>query len=128
LYFCGPTGLLDALCATAADLGWPEDQISLERFRGAPAVSGHEFSVQAKLSGQTVSVSENQTIVAALAQAGIDVPVSCEEGVCGTCLLNVIDGIPDHRDSFQSDEEKRQNRWITPCCSRSKSPRLVLEV
>jgi vanillate O-demethylase ferredoxin subunit len=128
LYFCGPTGLLDALCATAAGLGWPKDQISLERFRGAPPVSGHEFSVQAQLSGQTVSVTENQTIVAALAQAGIDVPVSCEEGVCGTCLLKVIDGIPDHRDCFQSDEEHRQNRWITPCCSRSKSPRLVLEV
>jgi vanillate O-demethylase ferredoxin subunit len=40
----------------------------------------------------------------------------------------VIDGIPDHRDSFLTDEEKAENSKIMICCSRSKSPVLTLDL
>jgi vanillate O-demethylase ferredoxin subunit len=48
--------------------------------------------------------------------------------VCGTCLTPVIDGLPDHRDIYQSDEEKAKNDQITICCSRSLSPQLILDI
>lgn len=37
---------------------------------------------------------------------GVDIPLSCEMGICGTCLTPVVEGIVDHRDTVQSDAEK----------------------
>jgi vanillate O-demethylase ferredoxin subunit len=47
-------------------------------------------------------------------------------GMCGACLTDVVEGIPDHRDTVQSEAEKASNRQVTLCCSRSRSPRLTL--
>ena len=60
--------------------------------------------------------------------AGIDVPYSCEQGVCGACETRVIEGVPDHRDLVLGDGEKAANKTMMICCSRSKSDRLVLEI
>ncbi len=59
--------------------------------------------------------------------AGVDVPFSCTEGICGTCETRVISGIPDHRDLVLTDAEKESNEVMMICVSGSKSDRLVLE-
>jgi vanillate O-demethylase ferredoxin subunit len=73
-------------------------------------------------------VAKDETVVAALAQQGIDIPTSCAQGVCGTCLTRVIDGEPEHRDLYQSDQERTRNDQFTPCCSRARSAMLVLDL
>jgi len=62
----------------------------------------------------------------ALARCGVEVPLSCEQGICGTCLTGVREGIPEHHDMYLSDEEHARNDCFTPCCSRARSARLVL--
>lgn len=57
-----------------------------------------------------------------------EVPVSCEQGVCGTCLTRVLEGVPDHRDLYLTPDERAANYQFTPCCSRAKSRRLVLDL
>jgi ferredoxin len=86
------------------------------------------FDVHLHRSGRTVTVPPGETILDILLDAGVNVSFSCTEGVCGTCETRVIDGIPDHRDSFLSDEEKAENSKIMICCSRSKSPALTLDL
>jgi len=54
--------------------------------------------------------------------------VSCEEGVCGTCLCTVVEGECDHRDVYLTDDERAANDQILVCCSRAKSPKLVLDI
>ena len=54
--------------------------------------------------------------------------MSCEQGVCGTCLTGVKGGVPDHRDHFLTDEERAANDAFMPCCSRSQTPVLVVDV
>lgn len=73
-------------------------------------------------------VEEGQSIVQALVTVGVKITVSCEQGVCGTCLCTVLDGEPDHRDVYLTDEEKADNDQILLCCSRAKSPTLVLDL
>ncbi|MDT4873253.1 Carnitine monooxygenase reductase subunit [compost metagenome] len=53
---------------------------------------------------------------------------SCEAGVCGSCLTRVLEGTPEHRDTFLTDAERAANDQFTPCCSRSTSPTLVLDL
>ncbi len=86
------------------------------------------FDVRLHRSGRTVTVPPGETILDILLDAGVNVSFSCTEGVCGTCETKVIDGIPDHRDTFLSDEEKAENSKIMICCSGSKSPVLTLDL
>ena len=79
-------------------------------------------------SGRVIPVRREQTVAQALAAAGVELPVSCEQGVCGTCLTRVIDGTPDHRDMYMTPAEQAKNDQFTPCCSRSLSPLLVIDL
>ena len=41
-------------------------------------------------------------------EAGVDMPSSCEQGACGTCLATVIEGVPDHQDVYLNDAGKAE--------------------
>jgi ferredoxin len=86
------------------------------------------FEVRLHRSGRTIAVPPGESILDILLDAGVNVAFSCTEGVCGTCETKVIDGIPNHRDSFLTDEEKAENSKIMICCSRSKAPVLTLDL
>lgn len=130
LYVCGPTGFIDHVVNTAKARGWPAEQIHLEYFGAAPqdTVGDTGFAVRIASTGKSYTVGKDQSIVQALEQHGIEILTSCEQGVCGTCITRVLEGEPDHRDLYFTDEEKAKNDQCTPCCSRSKSPVLVLDL
>lgn len=130
LYVCGPGGFMDWVLDNARQARWPDAQCHSERFAavGVPMGNGSSFEVLLARSGRIVEVPAQSTIVNALTDVGVDVPVSCGEGLCGTCLTRVIDGTPDHRDLFLSAEERARNDQMTLCCSRSKSARLTLDL
>lgn len=131
LYVCGPAGFIEAVLARAEAAQWPEGNVHREYF-AAPAQADtcgdSPFQVRLHSSGRVIGVKAGETIVAALAAQGVEVQMSCEQGVCGTCLTRVIDGTPDHRDVYLTDEERAANDQILPCCSRSKSAMLVLDL
>ena len=129
LYVCGTAPFIVSVLAEARRKGWPEGRLHHEAFTAAGVTEGgEEFDVTAVRSGVTVRVLSDQTIAAALLAAGVDVPLSCEQGVCGTCLIDVIEGVPDHRDAYQTESEWAANDRIAVCCSRARSARLVLDI
>jgi len=128
LYVCGPNGFMDYVVYAAEENQWHADCIHLERFGAEVDTDGAPFTVVAKASGKTFEVAPGETITDKLVANGIDVQVSCQSGVCGTCLTRVLDGTPDHRDLVQTDAEKATNVQITVCCSRSKTRKLVLDI
>jgi vanillate O-demethylase ferredoxin subunit len=130
LYVCGPAGFMDAVIDTAARLGWPAHNVHREYFAAAVPHPDEdvEFDVKIASSGKIFRIPRDQTVLATLAGYGVDIPRSCEQGVCGTCLTGVLDGVPDHRDKVLSDEERARGDRFTPCCSRARSPLLVLDL
>jgi ferredoxin len=86
------------------------------------------FEVECDYTGITVLVREDQSIAEAVEAAGIEIATSCREGTCGTCETVVLEGVPDHRDSFLSAEEREGNGVMMICCSRARSGRLVLDL
>lgn len=130
VYVCGPNGFIDRVLTTASAYGWPDAQVHREHFVAPVDNSGESgtFEVQIASTGTVVSVGADETVVAALAAHGVMIPVSCEQGVCGTCLTRVLEGLPDHRDAFLTPEEQATGNQFMPCCSRSLSRRLVLDL
>lgn len=130
VYVCGPKGFMDHVLGTARARGWPEGQLHFEFFSADVVKSADDESFEVKLasSGKLITIAKDQTVVQALAAVGVEVPTSCEQGVCGTCLTRVLEGEPDHKDMYLTPQEQARNDQFLPCCSRSKSARLVLDL
>jgi vanillate monooxygenase ferredoxin subunit len=130
LYVCGPTGFMDWVLGAARHAGVPEDQLHREYFAAGPidTRSDGSFEIGIASTGAVIRVGPQETVTAALAKVGIEVPMSCEQGVCGTCLTRVLEGVPEHRDMYLTPQEQERCDQFMPCCSRSKSSRLVLDL
>ena len=130
LYVCGPAGFMQHVLDSARAQGWPEDHLHREYFAAAPVDSSNDgsFSVKVSSSGQVFEIPADKTVVQVLESHGIEIAMSCEQRICGTCLTRVLEGVPEHRDLFLTEEEQALNDQFTPCCSRSKTPLLVLDI
>ena len=130
LYVCGPDGFMTYVMNTAKQYAWTDRCLHQEHF-SAPTIdtsTDGSFSIKILKTGQLIHVEAEQTAVKALENAGICIPVSCEQGICGTCLIDVVEGEIEHRDLYLTEEEQAENRQFTPCCSRAKSKVLVVDI
>lgn len=128
VYFCGPTGMIDKVVATARAVGWSESHIHWEQFSAPPV--GDAFEVYLARSAVRVSVAPDQSLLEAIEGAGVDAPYLCRGGVCGECRTKVIevDGELVHNDHFLSAEEQASGTVIMPCVSRAHCTKLVLDL
>jgi ferredoxin-NADP reductase len=127
LYACGPEPMIAAFEAASASI--PAHRRHVEHFTNSQlTATDGGFDVVLAHSGKTVMVTTGQTILSALQSEGMDLAYSCMEGVCGTCEVKVLSGVPDHRDLVLTDSEKESNDTIMICCSGSKSPVLELDL
>jgi vanillate O-demethylase ferredoxin subunit len=128
-YCCGPSPMLAAFEASASRYLAPEC-IHLERFKAEAAMVQpvDAFRVELRHSGRVLAVPAQSSLLDVLLDAGIDVPYSCMDGICGSCEVRVLDGIPDHRDSVLSSQQKAANDRVMVCCCRAKSELMVLDL
>lgn len=131
VYACGPQGLLDALAGCCA--AWPEDTLRVEHFHSTLGTldpsKEQAFEVVLKDSGIVLNVPADQTLLTALRGANIDVQSDCEEGLCGSCEVRVLEGDIDHRDVVLTRAEREANNKMMACCSRScGGKKVVLEL
>ncbi|WP_433410412.1 cytochrome P450/oxidoreductase [Saccharomonospora azurea] len=130
IYSCGPQRLLDALADATAH--WPEESLRVEHFSSdlgeLDPEKEHAFDLKLADSGITVRVAADQTVLAALRAANIDVPSDCEEGLCGSCEVGVSEGEVDHRDKVLTKSERALNNKMMTCCSRACGSALTLEL
>ncbi|MFC5699045.1 PDR/VanB family oxidoreductase [Pseudomonas sp. GCM10022186] len=130
VYTCGPAPFMDKVVEVAARTR-PADNIHLEHFQADPAAqSGPSgaFEVQLASSGVVLQVPADTPLVDVLQAHGCDIDTECREGICGTCIVEVLEGEPDHRDNCLSSREKAANKQICACVSRARSARLVIDL
>jgi vanillate O-demethylase ferredoxin subunit len=131
-YVCGPAGFMACAQGTAQALGWPADAVHVEHFQpkqqdlSGPTDAG--FRVRLARSGRVCEVAAHASIADALRAAGVAVPTSCEQGVCGSCITPVLAGRAVHRDSFLTPAEQSEGRLIALCVSRADTAELALDL
>ena len=87
------------------------------------------YTVQLARSKREFAVAPGKSILQVLQDAGIDVPYSCEQGVCGSCETRVLARrarSPRRRSSATTERAANQTMMI--CCSGAKSDKLVLDL
>lgn len=129
IYICGPRPMIAAGRAAAEAAGIAPERVQVELFESAATETGDQpFEVEIASTGAVVTVAADQTIVEALEEAGVDVMYDCQRGDCGICQVDVLEGVPDHRDVVLSDSEKAAGQVMQICVSRARTPRLKLDI
>ncbi|WP_219413780.1 PDR/VanB family oxidoreductase [Pseudonocardia nigra] len=129
VYCCGPGPLLDAVEACCA--AWPNRSLHVERFSpkevGEP-VRTDSFEVELAVTGTTLTVPPDRSVLDVVEEAGVEVLASCMEGTCGTCETTVLAGAVDHRDSLLTADQRAAQDTMFICVSRAACPKLVLKL
>ncbi|MCO4880104.1 PDR/VanB family oxidoreductase [Paraburkholderia caribensis] len=131
IYICGPRGFIDFVSDAATSQGWPAASIHVEHFSPMPYVKGESdgsFRVRLARDNRIFDIPADRSIASVLIDNGVDIPLSCEQGVCGACVTRIIEGLPEHRDVCLSDAEHESENLFTPCCSRARSQVLILDI
>ena len=127
-YVCGPRPLIDATLHEAQQLGWPRENVHFELFApSAPLKGDQSIQVTLTLSGKTLNVAADKSILDAMIDAGCDPLFDCKRGECGMCAVKMLEGVADHRDYALSDED-RADGMVCVCVSRAKTAAIKLLV
>ncbi len=133
LYCCGPAPLMRAVREASSLHDWPREKVHFEAFsaEGTSAVGAQadaEFQVVVRSTGATYAVPPGHTVLQVLRQNGLRVDSSCEAGTCGACLTRVLEGHPEHRDTYLPEARRAECREVLVCVSRARSRTLVLDL
>ncbi|MBS1210184.1 MAG: Phthalate 4,5-dioxygenase [Proteobacteria bacterium] len=128
-YTCGPSPFMAAVETALRTAKFPIERLRSERFSAEPPAPGYRnnaFHIVFAKSGIEADVPPGIPIIQVARECGVDIPTSCEQGVCGACLSEVLEGAPDHLDAYLSDAERTSGKLMLPCVSRCTGKTLVL--
>jgi 3-ketosteroid 9alpha-monooxygenase subunit B len=136
-YLCGPAPFMALVERVLVAARVPEERVRVERFvftphandAPPPAPDGAEMPefVEVILEGKQhrVPYVQGKTLLQTARDAGLDAPYSCEEGFCGCCASNLLEGrVVMAADDALSAEEQRRG-MILACQSRPVTRRCV---
>jgi ring-1,2-phenylacetyl-CoA epoxidase subunit PaaE len=141
-YLCGPDGLLTEVRSALTIMGVPTTQVFKESYATAPVPVGEviEDAVNAEDSGSpevTVlyegseykfAVAPHQTILEAALDLDIDLPYSCQAGMCTACLGRCVSGTVklDEEDGLSDSELKAG--YVLTCVAHPVGRDVVIEI
>ena len=133
---CGPAPFMAVVKRIVLDLGVPEANYFEESFDAAviedapapipQAVQSTSFKVSFSKQNRTIEVPADQTILAAAKRAGLRLPSSCSNGLCGTCKSKLSSGSVDMQHSGGIRQREIDAGYFLPCCSKPLN-NLVIE-
>ena len=126
VYLCGPQGFMEKV-TDIVSTRFAEEEIHFENFHAAEIDESDNTAFVVELEGEEYDVPADRSIVEVLNENGAGIDTSCEEGICGTCIMSVLQGTPEHRDNVLTKSEREANETMAVCVSRTRDPKLVLD-
>lgn len=128
-YVCGPIAMLEDAKRAWARSGRPTERLRFETFGNSGRHASAPFIVHIPRLGRDIAVRQNQTMLEALEESGVEMISDCRRGECGLCALPIlsVEGIVDHRDVFFSDEERALCGKLCTCVSRVSGTSITID-
>jgi 3-ketosteroid 9alpha-monooxygenase subunit B len=132
-FVCGPGPFMDAACTAWREAGAAEERLHVERFASLPdegtpdqaplaaqqteqaSVASAQLRIELDGAEHRIPCTGTQTLLQAARQAGIELPHSCEAGMCASCMCQVVEGRVHLRHNEALDERDLARSWTLAC-------------
>lgn len=86
----------------------------------------HSVEIEASLDGEVYKFQgrEDQRLIEAMEEAGMEPPYSCRAGACGECMCKLEEGSVEMSYNQILDKDDIEQGWILACQSVPTSKRL----
>jgi len=113
-YLCGPEEMINLVTNTLKENNISDSDIKFELFstsskenESAGGAEGHtKISIVVDDEETTFEMSQKQTLLEAALKQGLDVPYSCQGGICSSCICRITEGAAEmKKNQILSDAE-----------------------
>ena len=145
VFACGPAGYLDAVRHMLATAGFDMNRHHEESFTfdeqpttlaaptgpgpdtaaAATGTTGKVFTVEFTRSSRTIECEADTPVLAAATRAGLSLPASCAQGLCGTCKATLLAGSVDMRHNGGIRPREITQNKILLCCSTPRDDLVI---
>ena len=141
-YICGPAPLMDMAEETLGSKLGDEAHIVTEKFISpTPASKSNdtlkpprlktdsaltEFQLKIDDSTHTITLSTDQSLLEAALSADLDIPHSCTEGHCGSCMAQLVNGNVAMASTQALSKRNIEKGYILLCQSYPSSDKPLL--
>ncbi len=140
-FFCGPEDLINEMQNVFRDHGMPLDHLHAELFtkkniktmktksNDTPvSTNGHEITIIMDGDEFKFTMKDNSDfIIDAAIEEDIDVPYSCQAGVCSTCKAKVVEGEVSMSEDHTLDDDEVEAGFVLSCICTPKSEKVTLD-
>ena len=140
-YICGPQTMMEEVSESLKAHGVEKSRIRLELFdngltrdprarKSVPVVGAPECQVTVVLDGRTHSFGmkkNDQPVLDAALENGIELPYACKGGVCSTCRCKKVKGEVDMNAVFALEDYEIERGFVLACQSFPLSDELVID-
>ncbi|WP_020500633.1 flavin reductase family protein [Sciscionella marina] len=125
VFCCGPHGYRERITEILALLGADPGNYTEERFT-VEQTGPSTVNYPVRLGAASFECGAEQTVLDAAQQAGVSVPFSCGQGMCGTCKHTLLSGSVHMRHNGGIRPKEIERNRILLCCAKPQEP-LVIE-
>jgi len=108
------------MAEAAADVAAPDVAPAMDADATAP-----QFSISFAKSGREIACGSSQHVLEAARQAGVRLPASCTQGMCGTCKVKLVSGQVDMKHNGGIRQREIDQGMVLLCCSKPLSDLVI---
>ena len=139
-FVCGPHAMNDEMETALRAAGVPPERLHVERFGIPPTAADATLHAPKEGDATTARISivrdgltrevafqpSDESILAAAARAGLDVPYSCRSGVCATCRAKLLEGRVRMDRNFALEQADLDAGFVLTCQAHPLTDRVVV--
>ena len=135
-YMCGPDGMMQTIEAFLNEIGAKKERINKEKFQATNIEDSGlledvnfdeaEICLVYEDEEHKFKLKPDDNILETALDKGIDLPYSCQSGLCTACMAQCVEGEINMTEEDGVSEDEREDGYFLPCVSYPKSKNIKI--